>query len=123
MAALLLLIPAAVLGYAIGWFARRVGRRVITIEVEPSVYDEIVVKYRAKYHHLDLMVYQTGRAWRVRIADSQLPANDRVEEKIYHSPEEAKYDAKAAAHAYLQEFYKDHSYASVPEAEIRWEAS
>lgn len=33
MAALLFLIPAAVLGYAIGMLARRAGRRVITYEL------------------------------------------------------------------------------------------
>lgn len=120
MAALLLLIPVAVLGYALGWFVRRTGRRVITIDVEPTVYERFG-KYTAKYHHLDLIVYQAARVWRIRIEDTELPDKGWVEERTYVSPEEAIRGATAAAQAYLQEFYKERSYPDVPEAEIDWE--
>lgn len=120
MTALLLLIPIAALGYAVGWFVRRTGRRVITIDVDATVGDR-VVKYAAKYHHLDLIVYGTGQTWRIRIVDSQLPEKGGVEERTYPSSKEAQRDAIAAAHSYLQEFYKDQSHFDFPEGEIHWE--
>jgi hypothetical protein len=75
------------------------------------------MKYKAKYHHLDLEVYQEDGKWRAVAKDQFYTSN--LSDK-FDTAQEAKHAATGNADLHLQEFYEDLPYESLPPERVRW---
>ena len=75
------------------------------------------MKYKAKYHHLDLEVYQEDGKWVVLAKDQFYTSNLSNKFDIAQG---AKLAATGNADLHLKKFYEDMPYESLPQERIRW---